>query len=53
MMSAVSGMVARASAGPIGRSCAKAADFLDCAIPLALVAVIVISAGLIAGGIVH
>jgi hypothetical protein len=53
MMSAVSAAATRASKSDFGRWCAKAVTFFDCAIPIALVAVIIVCTVSIAGGFIH
>jgi hypothetical protein len=50
MMKSVSGMATRVSAESVGRFYVMAVDILDCAIPLVLVAVIIISCVAIATG---
>jgi hypothetical protein len=53
MMSAVSGMAARAGESSFGQWCAKAGAVLDCVIPIALVIAIAIGSASIAFGFVH
>jgi hypothetical protein len=52
MMAAVSGMAVRVGESSFGQWWSKAGDFLDCAIPIALVTTIVIAMGMVAIGVV-
>lgn len=52
MMAAVSAAAARVGESSFGQWWGKAGDFLDCAIPVALVITIVIAMGMVAFGAV-
>jgi hypothetical protein len=53
MMAAVSEMAGRVGESAFGRYWGKAGDFLDCAIPIALVTTIIIAMGMVAFGAVQ